>query len=94
MYFWHFPYRYCGILEPSWAELRHFVHFLNVQLQDCDRSAFCDPVFAKDLPGFKQFVVKSMIQMSRDFATRSLQLSEESPSNAEELDQVLLAHIL
>ena len=58
------------------------MHFLNIQLSDCDRSAFCDPVFAQDLPGFKQFVVKSMIQMSRDFATRSLQLSEESPSLA------------
>ena len=34
------------------------------------------------------FVVKSMIQMSRDFATRSLTLSEESPTMLE-LDETV-----
>ena len=84
----HVHFRYCGLRDPSWAELRHFVWFLNIQLSDCDQSAFCDPIFAQDLPGFKQFVVKFMVQMSRDFATRSLQLSEESPSLAAQRTEV------
>ena len=75
-----FLFRHCGLTNPSWAELRHFVWFLNAQLKACDASMFCGPLLDKDWPGFKIFVVKSMIKMSRDFATRSLQLSEQSPS--------------
>ncbi|XP_046860852.1 E3 ubiquitin-protein ligase rnf213-alpha-like [Xenia sp. Carnegie-2017] len=55
--------QYCGIRDPSWAELHHFANFLNVQLRDCEKSL---------LQGFKTFVVRFMIKMSRDFATRSL----------------------
>ena len=72
-------FRHCGLQDPSWAELRHFVSFLNVQLLDCDMSSFCSAYVAEDLPGFRMFVVKSMIQMSRDFATRSLNISEQTP---------------
>ncbi|EDO29718.1 predicted protein, partial [Nematostella vectensis] len=69
---------YCGILNPSWSELRHFVDFLSCQLQDCEGSVYCDPAIVGDswmqntLSGFKTFVVQFMIHMSRDFATPSL----------------------
>jgi hypothetical protein len=71
--------RYCGVENPSWAELRHFISFLNIQLQDCEHSIFCSDVLKEDLPGFTAFVVNFMIQMSKDFATRSLTVSEETP---------------
>ena len=57
--------QYCGIPDPSWAELRHFVWFLNTQLQDTEKSTFCLPMMEEDLPGFRLFVVKFMIQMSK-----------------------------
>ncbi|KAK0144079.1 E3 ubiquitin-protein ligase rnf213-beta [Merluccius polli] len=63
----------CGILDPSWAELKNFSWFLNVQLKDCENSIFCDREFLADqLPGFKDFIVKFMILMARDFASPSM----------------------
>ena len=59
-----FNHSYCGIRDPSWAELRHFVSFLNIQLHDCELSAYCGLAAADILPGFLTFVVKFMIQMS------------------------------
>ncbi|XP_071329691.1 E3 ubiquitin-protein ligase rnf213-alpha [Trachinotus anak] len=71
---------YCGIMEPSWAELRNFAWFLNLQLQDCETSVFCDATFTGDtLTGFKTFVVNFMILMAKDFATPSLSISDQSP---------------
>ncbi|XP_056285146.1 E3 ubiquitin-protein ligase rnf213-beta isoform X2 [Pseudoliparis swirei] len=73
--------KYCGMHDPSWAELKNFSWFLNVQLKDCENSVFCDPDFLADqLPGFKGFIVKFMILMSRDFASPSLNTSDESPT--------------
>ncbi|XP_029311958.1 LOW QUALITY PROTEIN: E3 ubiquitin-protein ligase rnf213-beta [Cottoperca gobio] len=70
----------CGMQDPSWAELKNFSWFLNVQLKDCENSIFCDPDFLADqLPGFKGFIVKFMILMARDFASPSLNTSDESP---------------
>lgn len=70
----------CGMPDPSWAELKNFSWFLNVQLRDCEKSVFCDPDFLADqLPGFKGFIVKFMILMARDFASPSLNTSDESP---------------
>lgn len=64
---------FCGMEDPSWAELKNFSSFLNVQLKDCENSVFCDPDFLGDqLPGFKNFIVKFMILMARDFASPSL----------------------
>ena len=83
-----FNFRHCGLRDPSWAELRHFVWFLNIQLLQSDLSVFCGPFLAQDLPGFKRFVVKCMIQMSRDFATTSLVISEETPSHATQIEEV------
>lgn len=71
---------YCGIMDPSWAELRNFAWFLNLQLQDCETSVFCDATFTGDtLTGFKTFVVDFMILMAKDFATPSLSISDQSP---------------
>ncbi|MEQ2187227.1 hypothetical protein GOODEAATRI_002461 [Goodea atripinnis] len=72
---------YCGMDNPSWGELKNFSWFLNVQLKDCENSVFCDPDFLADqLPGFKGFIVKFMILMARDFASPSLNTSDESPA--------------
>ncbi|XP_057716646.1 E3 ubiquitin-protein ligase rnf213-alpha-like isoform X2 [Corythoichthys intestinalis] len=70
---------YCGILDPSWAELRNFTWFLNLQLEDCETSVFCDAALTGDiLNGFKKFVVGFMIVMAKDFATPSLSISDQS----------------
>lgn len=72
--------KYCGVTDPSWAELRNFVWFLNLQLKDCERSVFCNPAVIGDvLTGFKTFVVDFMILMAKDFATPSLSISDQSP---------------
>ncbi|CAG2226872.1 RNF213 [Mytilus edulis] len=73
--------RHCGVRDPSWGRTVSFCQLLNRQLQDFETSAFCNPIFLNDLPGFRSFVLKFMIQMSRDFATRSLLISEESPAD-------------
>ncbi|XP_035771851.1 E3 ubiquitin-protein ligase rnf213-alpha-like [Neolamprologus brichardi] len=71
---------YCGITDPSWAELRNFVWFLNLQLKDCENSDFCKFELVGDtLCGFKNFVVEFMILMSKDFATPSLCITDQSP---------------
>ncbi|XP_042360235.1 E3 ubiquitin-protein ligase rnf213-alpha [Plectropomus leopardus] len=71
---------FCGIVDPSWAELRNFAWFLNLQLKDCETSVFCDATFTGDtLAGFKTFVVDFMILMAKDFATPSLSISDQSP---------------
>ncbi|XP_053495453.1 E3 ubiquitin-protein ligase rnf213-alpha [Ictalurus furcatus] len=70
---------YCGIADPSWAELRNFSWFLNLQLQDCETSIFCNMDIVGDtLRGFRKFVVDFMILMAKDFATPSLNISDQS----------------
>ncbi|XP_071620775.1 E3 ubiquitin-protein ligase RNF213 isoform X1 [Heliangelus exortis] len=70
---------HCGVTDPSWSELRNFTSFLNVQLRDSEASVFCNPDFTQDtLRGFKTFVVSFMILMARDFATPSLNISDQS----------------
>eukprot|EP00058_Branchiostoma_floridae_P007057 XP_002592545.1 hypothetical protein BRAFLDRAFT_108419 [Branchiostoma floridae] len=72
--------RHCGIKDPSWAELRHFLSFLNYQLRDYEQSDFCKTFLHDSLPGLRKFVVEFMIIMSKDFATPSLEMADESPS--------------
>ncbi|XP_078510203.1 E3 ubiquitin-protein ligase RNF213 isoform X2 [Lissotriton helveticus] len=81
---------YCGILDPTWSELRNFAWFLNLQLKDCESSLFCNPDFVGDtLLGFKNFVVNFMILMAKDFATPSLNISDQSSERqAFNLDEV------
>ena len=54
----------CGVVDPSWMELKHFLNFLDAQFEDCERSIFCN-VCINELPGFKAFVVKFMLKMSK-----------------------------
>ncbi|XP_055509816.1 E3 ubiquitin-protein ligase rnf213-alpha isoform X2 [Leucoraja erinacea] len=71
---------YSGVMDPSWSELRNFAWFLNLQLKDCETSVFCNFDFIQDtLQGFKDFVVNFMILMAKDFATPSLNISDQSP---------------
>ncbi|XP_075850113.1 E3 ubiquitin-protein ligase RNF213 isoform X2 [Microcebus murinus] len=73
---------YCGVINPSWSELRNFSRFLNYQLRDCEDSLFCDPdVIGDTLRGFKNFVVTFMIFMARDFSTPTLDTSDQSPGS-------------
>ena len=61
-------FRYCGVEEPSWREIKHFVSFFDNQISDCEGSIFCDRFIVEDaLPGFKVFVIKFMLQMSKVF---------------------------
>ncbi|KAH3728508.1 hypothetical protein DPMN_054465, partial [Dreissena polymorpha] len=71
--------RRCGVHNPSWSELHHFVWFLNTQLVDFEHNSFVSTAAAEDLPGFATFVLRFLMQMSKDFSTRSLKISEESP---------------
>ena len=69
----HILLKHCGIKHSSWSELRNFVSFLDKQLSDCDISDYCQSgIMGQEWKGFKSFVVKFMILMSRDFATPSL----------------------
>ena len=46
--------------------MHHFVRFLDLQLESCEESVFCDEAFVADvMAGLKSFVVKFMIRMSR-----------------------------
>ncbi|XP_009475166.1 PREDICTED: E3 ubiquitin-protein ligase RNF213-like [Nipponia nippon] len=78
---------FCGRRNPSWTELSNFTHFLNFQLSKCEKSVFCSPAVGKDFQGFKTFVVKFMIIMSKDFAVPSLDISDESVPSAENDDE-------
>ena len=65
--------KYCGIQQPSWLEINNFGTFLSKQLSDCDNSDYCTSgIMGEEWRGFKSFVVKFLIHMSRDFATPSL----------------------
>ncbi|XP_070197743.1 E3 ubiquitin-protein ligase rnf213-alpha-like isoform X2 [Littorina saxatilis] len=70
--------RHCGVKNPSWSELFHFVSFLNKQLEDFEHSIFCSSDLSQDLPGFPAFILRFLILMSRDFATRSIEMAEQS----------------
>ena len=79
----------CGIPNPSWAELKYFVNFLSSQFCDYENNDFCNPkAYGEDLPGFKAFVLKLMIHMSRDFATRSLDYEAGADHAENELVQL------
>ncbi|XP_009867566.1 PREDICTED: E3 ubiquitin-protein ligase RNF213-like, partial [Apaloderma vittatum] len=82
---------FCGRSNPSWTEVSNFTHFLNFQLRKCEKSVFCSRVVIKELCGFKAFVIKFMIAMSKDFAMPSLNMSDESVPREEqkETDSVL-----
>ena len=52
--------------DPSWVELNHFLKFLDIQLNACEQSIFCNEDVVGDvMSGLKTFVVKFMIRMSK-----------------------------
>ncbi len=70
---------YCCVQNPSWAELFYFASFLNSQLESSEKSVFCNPdLVSQEFPGMKHFVLKCLLQMSQDFATRSVEISDQS----------------
>ncbi len=65
-------YSKCGIRDPSWAEFHHFTKFLDIQLNSCENSVFCDETFVSDvMSGLKGFVVKFMIRMSQVYSSKT-----------------------
>jgi len=57
--------------DPTWMELTHFTSFLNAQLRSSETSIFCNAdLMREDFPGMKSFVIRFLIQMSKDFASR------------------------
>ena len=87
--------KHSEIENPSWFELMNFSTFLNIQLGDSEKSAFCclDDVEKREdeediLPNFRQFVIKFMIQMSHDFALPSLEVSDISALQINENKEV------
>ncbi|XP_067936891.1 E3 ubiquitin-protein ligase rnf213-alpha-like [Watersipora subatra] len=87
--------RNCGLANPTWSELRHFVYFLSSQLFKVQASPYCSHSHAGDMPGFRKFVVEFMFKMAQDFATRSLKIAEETPGlNLDEVGQAGSANLL
>jgi len=68
-----FLVRRCGVVDPSWSELQHFVWFINTQLVDFEDNQFVSVAAAEDLPGFSTFVLKFLLLMSRvSFLSRKM----------------------
>uniref|UniRef100_A0A1I8J9G9 RING-type domain-containing protein n=1 Tax=Macrostomum lignano TaxID=282301 RepID=A0A1I8J9G9_9PLAT len=68
----------CGIENPSWQELQVFSRFFCRQISDMEKSPYCSEIAGSEIQGFQEFVLKFMLIMSKDFATRSLSISDES----------------
>ena len=58
-------FRYCGIGDPSWLELRNFIHFFSKNLEDSENSDFTSVFTSSIFAGFKTFVVSFLLQMSK-----------------------------
>ena len=66
-------FRECGVKDPSWVELNHFLKFLDIQLSSCETSIFCNEDLVGDvMSGLKSFVVKFMIRMSKVGVVKTL----------------------
>ena len=68
--------KHCCVQAPSWSEISNLTSFLNFQMKQCKKSDFSN--CQEDLPGFRGFMTRFLIQMSKDFATRSVEISDES----------------
>lgn len=62
-------FRHCGLNDPSWSELCNFTNFMSSQLRDCEQSEFCKDYLSDDLPGFRAFVLRFMLRMSKVSST-------------------------
>ena len=67
---------HCCVKIPSWSEISNFTNFLSVMLKKVVQSYFANS--PEDFPGFKAFLTKFLIIMAKDFATRSIEISDES----------------
>ncbi|KYO18317.1 hypothetical protein Y1Q_0012798 [Alligator mississippiensis] len=76
--------QFCGQKNPSWTELSNFTQLLSLQLMKCETSVFCSKAAGREFWGFKSFVIKFMITMSKDFAMPSLVMSDESSPRGED----------
>ncbi|XP_077969852.1 E3 ubiquitin-protein ligase rnf213-alpha-like isoform X1 [Styela clava] len=83
--------RHCGMENPTWAQLCYFSNFLNMQLTNCEESVFCKIIQSEsketqsiEFAGLKAFSVYFMIKMAQDFATPSLDISDESERDADD----------
>ncbi|XP_065678772.1 E3 ubiquitin-protein ligase rnf213-alpha isoform X3 [Hydra vulgaris] len=74
-------FKYCGIQDPCWSEVRNFIHFFNTQLIDCEQSIFTSIHVVQDLNGFKIFVIDFLLEMAQDFSTRSISLDNDYSSS-------------
>nr|XP_039248269.1 E3 ubiquitin-protein ligase rnf213-alpha-like isoform X1 [Styela clava] len=79
---------YCGITDPSWAQIKHFASFLNLQLGYCETSEFCkmsvdSKTFDVPFRGLKSLAIRFMIKMAQDLSTPSLTVSDESIHDVE-----------
>nr|XP_039260123.1 E3 ubiquitin-protein ligase rnf213-alpha-like [Styela clava] len=89
--------KYYTTPNPTWAQLEHFAIFLNVQLENCENSIFCQEIEIDGkkmwtMKGLKQFAVKFMIRMSQDFATPSLEIHDESNSDIDHENAIFNAY--
>ena len=60
----------CCVQNPTWMEISNFTSFLNHQMKLAKNSNFLSPDASEDFPGFRTFVTRFLIQMSKDFSTR------------------------
>ena len=70
----------CPVEDPSFCELRNFASFLNLQLKMAEKSTFTNlHKFGAEWSNlrFKNFVVKFLVLMAKDFSTRSVDISDE-----------------
>jgi hypothetical protein len=56
----------------TWSDVHHYVKFLNLQLLACENSLFCNVGSEDGWRDFKQFIIRMMIQMSKEFTTSSI----------------------
>ena len=57
-------------------QISNFTNFLSVMMKKVNQSSFAN--CPDDFPGLKAFMTRFLIQMSKDFATRSIEISDES----------------
>jgi len=57
--------RECGLNNPSWRELAHYIKFLSCQIENLEKNDYFGENFIDFIPGFRQFAIKSLLQMAK-----------------------------
>ncbi|XP_077861744.1 E3 ubiquitin-protein ligase rnf213-alpha-like [Saccoglossus kowalevskii] len=81
--------KHCGVENPSWTHINIFVKFMNHTLSNWQTSPFCGLAASSDLPGLRLFVVTFMAIQAKNYASRGMQLSDESFQAGQEQDKDL-----